>query len=261
METSQGRVPIDNGSTELEEIPKDEKPEDCVEEEVSKPTKRITMAFEKSMIEFLYVAKVHESGRDVNWLDKLFAIITYCVQCILYGYLLIAAGNTFTKDHVPVVIDYDVCTWSTDDDDFLLNSTSITDLMCEEGAANNTWGPTVPAVILFTWFSAEEVVAAVYLIVEGGRWAKLTGILLIIQFIGALLCCMMMAAAALIAGEMSDAILSAVGVSFIAELSKKVRSIYLFCPKSIHLIIVFISMFVLPVLFMMLLQGPENFSE
>ena len=190
------------------------------EEDVNDKTKAVEDLFADSTVRFLWAKTLETNGqgRRLHLFDKLVAIAVVLVQAGLYGYLFRDAIDKFAEDQVTVTVNSEDCRTKTFGDDF----------GCD--VAESSLKINVMAVLLFLAFTASDIGGAFRLILTGGFWQKIAGILLLVESFVATLCC---AAMALLGGleSASGSMLAAVGVSFIHELDEKVRSVYEFCPN------------------------------
>jgi len=194
--------------------------------------------FTDSTFQFLFVSEVKESSSTVSLVDKTLAVTVYVAQCTFYIYLTYVAMVTWSEDHVSLAIDYYNCqTYSNSNSEWPgeLDWSEFAQwgpLMCSAGGdADGAWDKAIPALMLFTWFVAKDIVGGIYLFKYGCR-ARIVGALMLFQVLLGFCCCSWMAMAALLTGGPENAILTAVGVAFIHDLDEKVRSIYEFIRPS-----------------------------
>jgi len=229
--------------TESDEPKKDEPKKDDLEEE-------LIGYFDDSTIQFLFVSKVHESDKDVNWFDMAVAATVWCSQVGLYNYLWNKSKEAFDENFVPVAVKYDECTeWAVDG---LLNPSSLDYLYCIAGDNKHSSFDAIPALLMFTWFVSRDIVGGLVLMKKGFQNRRkglvAVGFALLVEVFFGFGCCSWMAQSSLLTGGIDEAVLTAVGVAFIHDLDEAVRSVYAFVWQSKYVLLTMAALIAGPIL-------------
>jgi len=166
-----------------------------------------------STIQFLFVDKIKEADRDAHVGDKVLALVVILVQICLYIYLIQDARNSIEGDNVNVQITHGMCAMKN-------YETRSCKAQIEDSLT-----PVFAGMGVLMCFIMSDIAGACQAIFTGPRSAKFAGVLVLVKNVLAIACAAFLARLGAVSSG-KDSLLGCVGVVFIHDLGKKVRSSY-----------------------------------